>query len=60
MAKLINQARRTISRLSDAYGESLLEKSKFEPRITTAREGLSRLEEEHKRMDKKRQTPGTA
>ena len=33
----------------DAYGDGLLEKSEFEPRVTAARERLSRLEEEHKR-----------
>jgi site-specific DNA recombinase len=47
--KLINQVRRSISRLIDAYGEGLLEKSEFEPRISAARERLSRLEEEQKR-----------
>jgi site-specific DNA recombinase len=49
LAKLINQVRRTISRLIDAYGDGLLEKSEFEPRVTAARERLSKLEEEHRR-----------
>jgi site-specific DNA recombinase len=49
LAKLINQVKKTISRLIDAYGEGLLEKSEFEPRLTAARERLSRLEEEHER-----------
>ena len=49
LAKLINQVRKTISRLIDAYGDGLLEKSEFEPRVTAARERLSRLEEEHER-----------
>ena len=49
LAKLISQARKTISRLIDAYGDGLLERSEFEPRVTAARERLSRLEEEHKR-----------
>jgi site-specific DNA recombinase len=48
VGKLINQVKRTISRLIDAYGEGLLEKSEFEPRVTAARERLSHLEEEHK------------
>ena len=43
----INQVRRTISRLIDAYGDGLLDKSEFEPRVTAARERLSKLEEEH-------------
>ena len=38
--------RRGISRLIDAYGEGLLEKSEFEPRIREARERLARLESE--------------
>ena len=33
----------------DAYGDGLLDKSEFEPRIMAARERLSKLEEEHKR-----------
>jgi site-specific DNA recombinase len=48
VAKLINHVRTTISRLIDAYGDGLLDKSEFEPRIREARERLSRLEEEHK------------
>jgi site-specific DNA recombinase len=47
--KLIKQVKRSISRLIDAYGEGLLEKSEFEPRINAARERLSRLEDERKR-----------
>ena len=46
--KIINHIRKTISRLIDAYGDGLLDKSEFEPRVTAARERLSRLEEEHK------------
>src|SRR3954465_15953367 len=49
LAGMINQARETIPRLIDAYGDGLLEKSEFEPRITAARERLSRLEEENER-----------
>jgi site-specific DNA recombinase len=35
-----------ISRLIDAYGDGLLEKSEFEPRISAARERLAKLEVE--------------
>jgi site-specific DNA recombinase len=35
-----------MSRLIDAYGEGLLEKDEFEPRIREARERLARLESE--------------
>jgi site-specific DNA recombinase len=49
VTKLINQVKRSISRLIDAYEEGLLEKSEFEPRISTARQRLSRLEEERVR-----------
>jgi site-specific DNA recombinase len=38
--------RKMISRLIDAYGEGLLDKSEFEPRILAARERLAGLEEE--------------
>jgi site-specific DNA recombinase len=48
VAKLINHVRKTISRLIDAYGDGLLDKSEFEPRVTAARERLSKLEEELK------------
>jgi len=46
LTKLINQVKKSISRLIDAYGDGMLEKSEFEPRITAARERLSRLEGE--------------
>ena len=36
VAKLINHVRTTISRLIDAYGDGLLDKSEFEPRIRAA------------------------
>ena len=49
LAKLINQVKKSISRLIDAYEQGLLDKSEFEPRIVAARERLSRLEEERKR-----------
>src|SRR3954465_8801708 len=44
--KLINNVRRMISRLIDAYGDGLLDKSEFEPRISAARERLAKLEAE--------------
>jgi len=47
ITKLIKQVKKSISRLIDAYGEGLLEKPEFEPRIIAARERLSRLEDEH-------------
>jgi len=49
LAKLIKQMKKSISRLIDAYGEGLLDKSEFEPRVTAARERLARLEDERKR-----------
>jgi site-specific DNA recombinase len=46
VGKLIEKVRRGMSRLIDAYGEGLLEKAEFEPRIREARERLARLESE--------------
>src|SRR5262249_11192369 len=43
LARLISQARKAISRLIDAYGDGLLERSEFEPRVTAARQRLARL-----------------
>jgi site-specific DNA recombinase len=43
---LIGKVRRGIARLIDAYGEGLLEKEEFEPRIRAARERLARLQAE--------------
>jgi site-specific DNA recombinase len=43
---LIEKVRRAISRLIDAYGEGLVEKGEFEPRIREARERLARLKGE--------------
>ena len=37
-----------ISRLIDAYGDGLLDKSEFEPRISAARARLAKLEAEHR------------
>jgi site-specific DNA recombinase len=42
----IQKARRGIARLIDGYGEGLLEKEEFEPRIRAARERLARLQAE--------------
>jgi site-specific DNA recombinase len=44
--KLISNVKKLISRLIDAYGDGLLDKSEFEPRISTARERLGKLEVE--------------
>src|SRR4051794_22490034 len=44
--KLINNVKKMISRLIDAYGDGLLDKSEFEPRISAARERLAKLEAE--------------
>ena len=44
--KLIKNVKKMISRLIDAYGDGLLEKSEFEPRISAARERLAKLESE--------------
>src|SRR5262245_56616268 len=46
VGKLIVKVRRAISRLIDAYGEGLLERGEFEPRLREARERLARLEGE--------------
>ena len=41
----IQKTKRGISRLIDSYQDGFLEKQEFEPRVRTARERLSRLEE---------------
>ena len=52
LSKLIANLKKMISRLIDAYGEGLLDKSEFEPRILAARERLAKLEDEcRQRMD---------
>src|SRR6516165_5160818 len=48
LGKLMRNVKRMISRLIDAYGDGLLDKSEFEPRITAARERLTKLETEHR------------
>jgi len=42
----IEKVRRGIARLIDAYSEGLVDKSEFEPRITSAKQRLSQLHEE--------------
>ncbi len=48
--KIIKNLKRLISRLIDAYGDRLLDKSEFEPRIVAARERLAKWEDEHRRQ----------
>jgi site-specific DNA recombinase len=47
--KVIKNLRKLISRLIDAYGDGLLDKSEFEPRILAARERLAKWEDERQR-----------
>jgi site-specific DNA recombinase len=46
--KVIKNLRKLISRLIDAYGDGLLDKSEFEPRILAARERLAKWEDERR------------
>jgi site-specific DNA recombinase len=48
LSKLISNVKKMISRLIDAYGDGLLDKSEFEPRISAARARLAKLEGEHR------------
>jgi site-specific DNA recombinase len=48
ISKLMSNVKRMISRLIDAYGDGLLDKSEFEPRISAARTRLAKLEEEYR------------
>jgi site-specific DNA recombinase len=48
LGKLTRNVKKMISRLIDAYSDGLLDKSEFEPRITAARERLTKLEAEHR------------
>jgi site-specific DNA recombinase len=48
ITKLVSNVKNMISRLIDAYGEGLLDKSEFEPRISAARARLVKLEGEHR------------
>src|SRR5262249_50058061 len=43
-----SNVKKMISRLIDAYGDGLLDKSEFEPRISAARGRLAKLEAEHR------------
>jgi site-specific DNA recombinase len=44
--KSVTNVKKLITRLIDAYGDGLLDKSEFEPRILAARERLAQLEEQ--------------
>src|SRR6516225_2969981 len=44
--KMAKNVKKLISRLIDAYGEGLLDKSEFEPRMVAARQRLARMEGE--------------
>jgi site-specific DNA recombinase len=48
LGKLVNNVKKMISRLIDAYGDGLVDKSEFEPRISAARERLTKLEGEYR------------
>ena len=48
LGKLMSNVKKMISRLIDAYGDGLLDKSEFEPRISAARARLAKLEDEHR------------
>src|SRR3954451_17317286 len=48
LGKLVSNVKKLISRLIDAYGDGLLDKSEFEPRISAARARLSGLEGEQR------------
>jgi site-specific DNA recombinase len=56
VGKMIQVARRRIARLIDAYGDGLMEKGEFEPRVLRARERLSRLEAEAKAEEERQVT----
>ena len=48
LSKMVRNVKKMISRLIDAYGEGLLDKSEFVPRIAAARERLAKLEAEYR------------
>jgi site-specific DNA recombinase len=48
LGKLVSNVKKMISRLIDAYGDGLLDKSEFEPRISAARERLAKLEADYR------------
>jgi site-specific DNA recombinase len=56
LSNMIANLKKMISRLIDAYGDGLLDKSEFEPRILAARERLAKLEDEcRQRIDEANQ-----
>ena len=56
MSMQIQKIERGVARLIDAYGEGLLDKGEFEPRIKSARERLSKTREElQSRFDRQSQ-----
>ena len=52
LALLIQKVKRGIARLIDAYGEGLVDKDEFEPRVRAFRERLARLEAEAQEQEK--------
>jgi site-specific DNA recombinase len=46
--KMINHVKKLMARLIDAFGDGLLDKSEFEPRILAARQRLATLEDERR------------
>jgi len=48
--KMVNNTKKLISRLIDAYGDGLLDKSEFEPRILAAKQRLAKWEDECQRQ----------
>ena len=56
LQKQVGQARRQIERLIDAYGQGLINKSEFEPRIRSTRDYLTTLETDlQSHVDEQRQ-----
>src|SRR5512147_176368 len=51
LGKMVQAAKRRITRLIDAYEDGLMEKAEFEPRVLRARERLSQLEAEARAED---------
>ncbi len=58
LSKMITNVKKMISRLIDAYGDGLLDKSEFEPRILAAQERLAKLEDRASAADR-RGDPGS-
>ena len=59
LSNMIGNVKKMISRLIDAYGEGLLDRSEFEPRILAAHERLAKLEDERRqRMEEATQEEG--